>query len=209
MIADEDRELAAVLGYYENKFQTKVSIMFSVIDDEDVELDLIVDTDTKHVLGMRLYKIFPANEDDDEEGEPSEEGEKPEEDEEPAGEEKEGDEDDEDEDEIVEVILYDLVLTEGAEIVGDPWIKASVKESECECEDDEENPEAEAEEHEEDEGKDWIDIIVFVKEDEEGAEVSAATVEYVEEPDRKDTFVEDAELNDIITKIFEEDEETT
>jgi hypothetical protein len=207
MIADEDRELAAVLGYYENKFQTKVGIMFSVIDDEDVELDLIVDPENKHVLGMRLYKIFPADEEEGEEGKPSENEDTPDDDEEPAGEDKEDDEDDEDEEEIVEVILYDLVLTEGAEIAGDPWIKASVKASECECEDDEENPEVEETEHEEDEGKDWIDITVFVKEDDEGAEVSGATVEYVEEPDRKDTFVEDAELNDIITKIFEDEEE--
>ena len=91
MFGDEKAEWIKFFDFYQKKFKEEVSLVPSVFENDDFEVDLVVGEDSGKIYGIRVMQIIPyeGKEDDEEEEE---------------------DEEDEEEEEY-EMICYDFVKT--------------------------------------------------------------------------------------------------
>jgi hypothetical protein len=202
-LVDEQEDLSRVLDYYEKKFKAKIGIMPAVVETDEIEMDLIVDMDSDLVLGMRIFQFIPV----EEEGEEGEESAK----EEPKSAKKAGEKEDEEDEEVddglYDVLIYDLTRSENAKVKvpGEPILEVEVGAPECEEGEDDEakapqkpaaasKPPAKPAAAAKDEEKFWVHIAVFMKENDDGAELTGATMYYIDKPKTKIAFLPNPDL---------------
>jgi hypothetical protein len=194
---DEDKDMQNVLAYYEKRFKEDIGIMLGVAEHDDIEVDLIVGTDSNQVLGMRVLQSVPAEEIDD-----SGDNKKAAKD---ADQSLEAEGDASDDDELIDVIIYDLTREEDpkAEVKGNLALKFLVGTPVYdEDSDDEEKPpkKQESKKNAKDSGeavnnsKYWVEISLYWKVEDECAEYTGAILHYISEPETKIVFLPNADL---------------
>jgi len=201
-LVDEQEDLSRVLDYYEKKFKEEIGIMPAVVETDDIEMDLIVGIDSDQVIGMRLFQFIPVDEDEGE----GNKGSKKDDSRKKAVKGKESGEGEDIDNDLYDVIVYDFTRSENAKakVPGESILEIEVGAPECDADKNEENraqkpkgshkkpaPASKAPK----EAKYWVHIAVFMKEDEEGAELSGAWLYYVDKPQTKIAFLPNPDLN--------------
>jgi hypothetical protein len=206
---EEDKDMQNVLAYYEKRFKEDIGIMLGVVEHEDIEVDLIVGTDSNQVLGMRVLQSVPAEDIDasendvpaanDAEQVPASDGESSSEDE---GEDDEVDDDNE----LIDVIIYDLTRVDDpkAKVKGEPALKFLVGAPIYEDDSDDEEKPAEKQEPKKaptggdeavEKEKYWLEISLYWKIDEdECADYTGAILHYINKPQTKIVFLPNPDL---------------
>ncbi len=185
MESDENEDWKIIEPYYERIFKEKVTILPGMVSMDEFEIDLIVGVKSDKVRGIRLFEFFPTDEEDVDE--PSKKSK-----------DDQGGGDEEGENDIYDVIVYDLVATPGAKVPpGQAILEVHVAGPEC-CE------EMEHVDVNEDEKKYWVSITLYEEENDDTADITGATLYYLDDPSKKQTvFVEDEDL----TNLFNGQEE--
>jgi hypothetical protein len=194
-LVDEHEDLTRVLSYYEEKSGQKVGIMPAVVDTDDIEMDLIVGIDSDEVLGIRMFQFFEVDKDEELEEDAAETGDEPET-------EEEGDENEEIGNEEFDVLITDLSKGGTEPVKGKLMFTAEVPAPTI-CDDNGDEDEASKEEAAEEEDgttekdiKYWINVSVYYVESEDDGvpEFTGAVLFYVDAPDKKISFLPNAEL---------------